>query len=921
MFRLFCIALLLLTAGAAQALPTALLGSLSWRFVGPYRGGRVDAVAGIPGKLNVAYFGSVDGGVFKTTDAGVTWEPLFQHQLVGSIGAIAVAPSNPKIIYVGTGESTIRTGGTYGAGVYRSDDGGQTWHYAGLYQTRHIGRLLVDPTNPDDVLVAALGHVWSANGNTERGVFLTTDGGAHWKKTLYVNPQVGAVDLARDPAHPDSIYATTWNAVRPPWFQYGPINGPGSAIYHSGDGGQTWQKLGMQGLPASMGRIGITVADTSSGPRLYAIVTAGEMAIGANSAGKGSGVYRSDDGGKTWKLVNDADRISGRGWYFSRIYADPKNPDIVYVPNTSLYRSTDGGVHFTAIKGSPDGDDMHCLWIDPSDPAHMIVGSDQGTGISLNDGATWSSWFNQPIAQIYHLSVDDQTPYNIYATQQDSGALVIASRGRSGIITNEDWQPTAGGGESGYMFPRKGDPTIIYGSSAGGTIGTYNLKTLTSTDISPQPPRPFGAPPDAAGYYAPWNTPLAPSPFDANTLYAGTRVVYETQDAGKHWKAISPTLTGYQPKGTDCSGTPTQATASACGYSVVYAIGVSPVKRGVLWAGTDDGHLWVTQDGGAHWQSVMPPNLGPWSRVDTIATDPHDAGTAYVAIDRHRVDDLAPYIYITHDFGKTWTKAVNGIPYGDYVAVVRPDPDRKGLLYAGTEQGIFVSFNDGTDWQSLQLNLPTSSVRDLRVHDNDLIVGTHGRGIWILDDIAPLRQGSEQVAASSAYLYAPPPAVLFSLGIYNGEARPPEVPHAANPPTGAIIDYWLGKDVQGPVTLSVYDAKGKLVRHYSSADKPAEMPPADYPDYFLSPPTVLSAKPGANRFVWDLRATPPAGAPHWAGPAVLHRTPRGPLGSLVSPGKYRVVLTVDGKDYSQELTVSPNPYGYVPPTHGFGGKT
>lgn len=905
MLRFICIGFLLIAAGAAQALPAQLFGGLSWRLVGPYRGGRVDAVAGVAGKLNLGYFGAVDGGVFKTTDAGVTWQPLFQHQPVASIGAIGIAPSNPRIIYVGTGESTIRSDATYGDGIYRSSDGGKTWQHVGLDDSRHIGRLLVDPKDPNRVLVAAIGHAWGPN--KQRGVFLTTDGGKHWQKTLYINAHTGAIDLASDPAQPASVYATTWNAERTPWFQYPPQQGAGSAIWHSSDGGATWHKLAMRGLPPDMGRIGIAVADTRSGSRLYAIVSAGQSEGGANSAGKESGVYRSDDGGASWKRVNNESRISGRGWYFGRIYVDPNNPDVVYIPNTSLYRSTDGGVHFTAIKGSPNGDDMHALWLDPSQPSHMILGTDQGASLSLDDGAHWSSWFNQPTAQIYHISVDNRVPYWIYGTQQDSGALMIPSRGRSGIITNHDWQPIGGGGESGYIFPRKGNPSAIYGSGYGGEISSYNTQTQSSSRISPITLEPFGAKPNDIQYYFPWNTALALSPFDPDTLYVGAQAVLESTDAGQHWHAISPYLTA-RHKSAKCNGTPTRETAAACGYSVVYSLTPSPVQKGLIWAGTDDSRLWLTRDGGKHWHNVTPPHLGPWSRMDTIEADPRDPASSYVAIDRHEVDDFTPYIYITHDMGKHWRKAVQGIPRGDYVHVVRADPKRKGLLYAGTEQGIFVSFDDGHIWQPLQLNLPTVSVRDIRVHAGDLIVATQGRGIWILDDIEPLREANAKVAGSPVHLYTPRPAVRFRLSTYHAEVRPPEVPHAANPPTGAIIDYWLGKDAKHPITLSIYDSEGNLVRRYSSAEKPADMPPANFPDYWKSPPNVLPAHAGANRFVWDLRYTPPAGPPDWAGPAVLHRTPRGPQGPLVVPGHYRVVLTVDGTDYSAPLVVRPSPY-------------
>ncbi len=893
----------------ATPVPSALFHDLSWRFIGPYRGGRVDAVAGVAGRPNLGYFGAVDGGVFKTTDAGVTWQPLFQHEPVASIGAIGVAASDPKVIYVGTGESTIRSNASYGDGIWRSDNGGKTWRHIGLDDTRHIGALLVSPTNPNRVLVAALGHVWGPN--KQRGVFLTTNGGKTWHKTLYVNENTGAVDLARDPAHPNSIYATTWNARRMPWFQYPPVSGPGSAIYHSDDGGKTWHKLAMKGLPPHMHRIGIAVAAHTPGPRIYAIVSTGQ-GDGANGAATGSGVYRSNDGGATWTLVNHESRISGRGWYFGRIEVDPANPDIVYVPNTSLYRSTDGGKHFTAIKGSPDGDDMQRLWIDPKNPAHMITSADQGTAITLDDGAHWSSWFNQPTAQIYHISTDNRVPFHIYGTQQDSGALEIPSRSIDGIITNHDWRPVAGG-ESGYIFPRMGDPSIIYSATYGGVVTRFNTKTQLTQRISPVPIVPFGADPDKMQYYFPWNTAFALSPFNADTFYLGAQAVLKTTDAGQHWKPISPYLTRKNDK-AKCDSAPTRQTAAQCGYSVVYALALSPAKRGVIWAGTDDSRIWLTTDGGKHWRNVTPRGLGRWSRVDTIEADPHDPASAYVAVDRHESNDLRPYIYITHDDGRHWRKAVNGIPRGDYVHVVRADPKRKGLLYAGTEQGLFVSFDDGHQWQSLQLNLPTTSVRDLVVHGDDLVASTSGRGLWILDDIEPLREASAALARQAVHLYKPAPAVRFRLGLYPAEPRPPEVPHAANPPTGVIIDYWLGKQPSGPITLDIYASDGKLVRRYSSADKPADMPPGNFPDYWKSPPNILSASPGAHRFVWDMHYMPPTWpGPGWGRPPVLHRTPRAPQGPLLLPGHYRVVLTVDGKHYKAPAVIKPDPNAEATP--------
>jgi len=904
MVRTLITGLLIIAAGTAQAVPSNLYSGLSWRLVGPFRGGRVDAVAGVSGHPATWYFGAVDGGIFKTTDAGVTWKPLFQHEPVASIGALAVAPSNPKVIYAGTGESTIRSGASYGDGVYRSDDGGKTWTHVGLDQTRHIGRILVDPNNPDHVVVAAMGHAWGAN--AQRGVFVTTDGGKTWKKTLFVDEHTGAVDLARDPGNPSSVFATTWNAERTPWFQYPPQQGAGSAIWHSTDGGNTWHKLPMKGLPQhDVGRIGVAVAPGTHGRRLYAVVSA-DHSSGENSAGRGSGIYRSDDGGKNWHRVNKESRISGRGWYFGRIYVSPDNPDVVYVPNTSLYRSTDGGRHFTALKGSPNGDDMHCLWIDPRNPHRMIVGADQGASVSLDDGAHWSSWYNQPTAQIYHLSVDNAHPYRIYATQQDSGALRIPSRWYEGVINNRAWI-TIGAGESGYVFPRPGDPAITYGSGFGGSLSRYDVKSHQTTDISPVPIVPFGASPSQMKYYFPWNTALAVSPFSGKTLYVGAQRLLKSTDAGDRWQPVSPTLTAKSGK-ADCKGPPTRQDAAACGYSVIYAVAPSPAARGTVWAGTDAGRLWLTRDGGGHWHNVTPPGLGPWSRIDAVEPGAHSPATAYVAVDRHEVDDFAPYIYVTHDAGKHWRKAVDGIPDGDYVHIVRADPKRRGLLYAGTEQGAFVSFDDGKHWQSLQLNLPTVSVRDLRVHDGDLIAGTHGRGIWVLDDIEPLREADSKIASSAAHLFDPQPAKRLRLSQYKGEAVPPEIPHAANPPTGATIDYWLGKAPSGPVTLSIYAADGSLVRHYSSTTKPAQMPAGNFPDYWKSAPVTLPATAGFHRFVWDLRYTPPNTLnPEWGGPAVLHRTPRERQAPLVVPGHYRVVLTVADKHYTSSLTVKPDP--------------
>ena len=825
--------MLVSAAVVAQALPTSLYNGLSWRFVGPYRGGRTVAATGVVGQANVWYFGAAEGGVFKSTDAGASWQPLFQHEPVASIGAIAVAPSNPDIVYVGTGECDIRSDVSYGDGVWRSDDGGKTWRHIGLDDSRHVCALSIDPHHPNAVLAAVLGHAWGPN--PERGVFFTTTGGRHWRKVLYVNTATGAVDLARDPDNPAVVYATTWNARRMPWFQYAPVQGPGSAVWRSSDGGRQWKKLPMTGLPRSgRQRIGVAVAAGTHGQWIYAIV----------SARKGGGVYRSTDGGKTWRLMDGSPHLWGRGWYFGRIAVDPQNPNVVYVPNTALYRSTDGGRHFVAIKGSPAGDDFHHLWIDSTDPARMIVAADQGAAVSLDDGRHWSSWYNQPTAQIYRIATDDRFPYRIYGTQQDSGSLVIPSRSFEGVITNRSWY-TSGGGESGYIIPRPGDPTIVYGSDYLGHVARLDTRTHQITNISPVPiVPPYFAPAGKRPDHFNWVTPLAVSPFAHNTVYTGAQMLFVSTDAGNRWHIASPTLTGPVPRQSNCAAAVTPIRGTACGYGSIFSIAPSPIAPGEIWVGTTNGRVWLTRNGERHWAPVTPHGLKPWSRIARIAASPFAAGTAWIAVDRHRAADLHPYIYRTRDFGRHWTRADAGIPGPAYVHVVRADPARRGLLFAGTETGIYVSFNAGTQWQPLGLGLPTVAVRDLAIRDDDLIAGTHGRGLWVLDDIAPLRRASVAIARESVHLYRPAPAIRLRPTHYHGEPMPPSIPQASNPPTGAIIDYYLKAVSRSAVTLSIYGSAGHLVRRFVSTARPAPMPSPHCAPWWEAPPTILPDRAG-----------------------------------------------------------------------------
>ncbi|HET9983969.1 MAG TPA: hypothetical protein VFQ38_10295 [Longimicrobiales bacterium] len=888
-----------LAAGRAPTvapLPASALDALRYRFVGPFRAGRVLATAGIPGNASTFYLGSVDGGVWRTENAGVTWAPLTDGTGIASVGALAVAPSDPRVLYVGAGEVDMRSDITYGDGVYRSDDGGAHWRHLGLEDTRQIGKVLVDPKDPNTVLVAALGHAYGPN--PERGVYRSADGGRTWQKVLYRDESTGAVDLAWDEANPSVVYATTWNARRPPWSQYPPDEGPGSGVWKSTDEGRTWRQVVGGGFPAGkLGRIGVAAGD--GGRRVYALV----------EAAQGGGLYRSDDAGATWRLVSEDPRITTRGWYFGQIFLDPTNPDVVYAPNRGIVRSADGGRTWETIKGEPGGDDYHTLWIDPREPRRMIQGSDQGAGVSLDGGRTWSSWYNQPTAQFYHVVTDDQFPYRIYGAQQDAGSVAILSRSDLGQITFRDWF-MPGAGEAGYVAPDPADPDVVFGGDTYGSVYRFDRRTGQRQDVSPAPAAPFGTPMEERKYRFTWTSPLVFDPRDPHTLYFGAQKVLKTTDGGLHWQEISPDLTGMQPSARGRTGPLTVADASARGHGVVYTIAPSAAQAGVIWAGTDDGRIQLTEDGGAHWRDVTPVGLRPWSKVSILDAARGDAATAYAAVDRHRLDDVAPYIYRTHDSGAHWTPIVAGIPNGAYVRAVRADPVAPGLLYAGTEMGVYVSFDDGDHWQPLGLNLPRVAVHDLIVHGNDLVLATHGRGFWVLDDVSPLRELTGDVASADVHLFRPADAVRLRRSVNFDTPLPPEEPHGENPPAGAVLDWWLKAPATGPVTLEILDASGRVVRRIAGGETP---PPPSEPPYFadewLPRAQPLTAHAGLNRFVWDLRyPRPPADAYDYTISAVPDEgTVAVPEGPLVAPGTYQVRLTVAGHTETQPLRVTADP--------------
>ena len=896
-FALMLLAMAPASRAFAQPIPDAQLAGLEWRLLGPFRGGWGTMAAGIADQPDTFYFGAAGGGVWKTSDAGTTWQPMSDGLAAAPIGAIAIAPSMPNVIYAGSGHPEPRYDIAAGDGLYRSTDGGAHWQHAGLTATRHIGAILVDAKNPDTVLVGALGHIFGPN--PERGVFRTTDGGKSWTKTLFIDDNTGVVDLAVDPAQPNIVFAAAWQARNWPWLSYfTPIEGDGSAIYQSLDNGVTWKRLAGEGWPTGkLGRIGLAATHlTSNATRIYASI---------DSADHG-GLYRSDDGGARWQKVNDAKAVST--WYESRLTVAPGDPDTLYTVGQSIHRSSDAGKTFTIIKGAPGGDDYHHLWINPKHPERMITASDQGTVVSVDGGRHWSDWYNQPTGQFYHLAADNRFPYWIYSGQQDSGTVGIASRSDYGALSFRDWHPV-GGDERDYDLPDPADPNIVYGSGLGGRISRWDARTGEVQNVSPWPVSSYGARATEVKYRYTWITPIAFSAQAPHALYSAAQVLFRSMDQGRHWDTISPDLTGKRDGAQHCDGDVAISAATACGYGVIFSIAPSPKNNDEIWIGTDNGLVQLTRDGGKSWNNITPKGIPDWAKISTLDVSVLEPGTAYAAVDNHRQDDFRPRILRTHDYGNSWTAITHGLADGHFVSVVRADPVRRGLLFAGTDVGVYVSFDDGAQWQPVQRNLPVAWVRDLLVHGNDLIAATQGRAIWVLDDVSPLRQLDAQTAKAGTYLFAPAPAFRVRADQNKDTPPPAETALGKNPPNGAIIDYTLARSAKR-VTLEIRDAAGhSLRRFYSNDTSPQPTAERYFAADWVKPAQKLATDAGAHRFVWDLRMPRPKAVQYgYSIAAVLgDDTPIVPRGSLALPGDYQVVLSVDGHEFRQPLRVEPDP--------------
>jgi len=865
---------------------------MRWRNIGPHRGGRTRAAAGVPSQPNVFYIGVVNGGVWKTTDYGRTWKPIFDDQPSGSIGALAVAPSDPNIIYVGSGEGLQRPDLSTGDGMYKSSDAGKTWTHLGLRDGQQIPHIVVDPGNPDRLFVAVLGHPYGPN--TERGVFRSTDGGKTFENVLYKDENTGANDVEFDPANPDILYASMWEARQGPW-ENSAWGGATGGIYKSTDGGSTWRQL-TKGLPAV---VQATIAPAPSNPqRVYATV----------AAAQGTGIYRSDDAGENWVRITTDARPAGRigGGDLPWLAIHPTNPDILWSDSTVTWKSTDGGKTWNGFEGAPGGNDYQHIWVNPKNPDIILLASDQGAIITVNGGESWSSWYNQSTAQMYHVSADNAFPYRVCSGQQESGSACVASRGNDGQITFREWHPVAAE-EYGYVAADPLNPDIVYG----GKVSRFDRRTAQVQNISPKPLR-------GADYRVVRTQPVLFSPVDPHILFFAANTLWKTRDEGRTWQQISPDLSRKTWEIPASVGKYRESpTAQPAQRGVIYAVAPSPLDVNRIWAGTDDGLIHVTTDGGATWKNVTPSQLTPWAKVSILDAGHFDALTAYAAINTFRLDDLRPHILRTHDGGKTWKEIVNGIPDGAAVNAVREDPKRRGLLYAGTEREVYVSFNDGENWQSLRLNMPATSIRDLIIKDDDVVVGTHGRGFWILDNVTPLRQlesdaatANAQLASDKAKLYKPQTAMRVRWNMNTDTPLPPDEPAGQNPPDGAILDYAIGAGVSGTVTLEILDAAGKLVRKYSSDDPVEEIDPATLavPTYWVRPPQALSAAPGMHRWLWDMHYPPaPLSRANYPISAIFHDTAPAPTSPWVMPGNYTVKLIAGGKSYTQPLTVKMDP--------------
>jgi photosystem II stability/assembly factor-like uncharacterized protein len=852
---------------------------MQYRAIGPFRGGRSLTASGVAGDPTTYYFGSTGGGIWKTTDGAITWKPVFDHEKSSSIGSLALAPSDPNVIYAGTGEGCIRGNAATGDGVYKSVDAGKTWKNVGLTDSRAIGKVIVDPRDPDTVFVAALGHPYGPN--AERGIFRTTDGGKTWQKVLFVDENTGGIDVAFDPHNSHILFAAMWQVRRQPWTLSS--GGPGSGLYRSGDGGTTWKKLDGEGFPEGpYGKIGVAVAANSD--RVYALIEA-----------RNGGLYRSDDGGDKWELVNPDHRLTQRAWYYMHVVADPKDPNTVYILNVDFHRSTDGGHTFNKIK-VPHGDN-HGLWIDPLNTKRMIQTDDGGATITLDGGEHWTKQDNQPTAQFYHVVADNRFPYYLYGSQQDNSSVAIATSGsEGGVIERQDWYPV-GGGEAGYIAPYLPDPNIVFAGDYQGLLTMFDRRTGQVKAIGAYPIMSDGKGAAGLEHRFQWTAPLLISPHDPNVLYHGGEVLFRTSDAGMHWEAISGDLTRNDKSKQQPSGGPITIDDTGTEYyDTIFAVAESPLQKGLIWAGADDGLVHITRDGGKTWTDVTPKDMPEWSKISQIDASPHDPGAAWLAVDRHANDDLRPYLYATSDYGKSWKLLVQGIPEGSFVRAVREDPKRKGLLFAGTETGVFVSYNAGAKWESLQLNLPTVPVHDLAIHENDLVLATHGRSFWILDDISPLRQASDPSHNAPLWLYDPAPAYRV-----HAAKAPKEAPTSGqNPPAGAVV-YFAVKEKPKTAMLEILDSAGHSVRRFSSSEpQPLDEPP-DPDDE--KPKMQLEIKPGMNRFVWDLRYEDAPRVKDY----YLFEYEAGARGPMALPGKYQVKLTVDDKTLTAPLELKLDP--------------